>query len=426
MAVAVMFGSMVIMMAIGVPLGLCLIAPCFLMLLVNPLTSAEFLAQVFYSGTASFSMIAIPFFMICGDIMNLGGISKRLVKLANACFGKITGSLGFVAILSCMFFGAVSGSAVATVAAIGGIMIPEMVREGYDKFYATALCACAGGLGIIVPPSYPLVIYGITVNESIGDLFLAGTVPAILVGLALCVVNYFYCKKHNIRGHETFSWKNVGKSFVDAILALLMPIIILGGIYSGIFSATESAVVATIYGIIIGCFVYKEVSFKDLWKMYKNTATFSGGMMLTVAPATAVGTMFAYMGVTAAINAFFLDLTSSRIIVMLIMVVILFLIGMFLQTTPAIVIFGPVLLNVVKQYGISTLQFGIIMDLALAIGFCTPPVCANMFVAQSMTGLPLLKIVKRGIPFIIALVVCLIIVCIFPEISSGLVTWLRK
>ncbi len=426
MAVAVMFGSMVIMMAIGVPLGVCLIAPCFLMLLVNPLTSVEFLAQVFYSGTASFSMIAIPFFMICGDIMNLGGISKRLVKLANACFGKITGSLGYVAILSCMFFGAVSGSAVATVAAIGGIMIPEMVREGYDKFYATALCACAGGLGIIVPPSYPLVIYGITVNESIGDLFLAGTVPAILVGIALCIVNYFYCKKHNIRGHETFSWKNVGKAFVDAILALLMPIIILGGIYSGVFSATESAVVATIYGIIIGCFVYKEVSFKDLWKMYKNTATFSGGMMLTVAPATAVGTMFAYMGVTAAINSFFLDLTSSRVIVMLIMVVILFLIGMFLQTTPAIVIFGPVLLNVVRQYGISTLQFGIIMDLALAIGFCTPPVCANMFVAQSMTGLPLLKIVKRGIPFIIALVVCLIIVCLFPEISSGLVTLLRK
>ena len=426
MAVALMFISMFGMMAIGVPLGVCLIAPCFIMLLANPLTSVEFLAQTFYSGTASFSMIAIPFFMICGDIMNLGGISKRLVNLANAIFGRVTGSLGYVAILACMFFGAVSGSAVATVAAIGGIMIPEMVREGYDRFYATALCACAGGLGIIVPPSYPLVIYGITVNESIGDLFLAGTIPAVLVGVALMVVNYFYCKKHNIRGHKKFSWKNLGKSFKESILALLMPIIILGGIYTGAFSATESAVVATIYGIIIGCFVYKEVSFKNLWKMYKNTATFSGGMMLTVAPATAVGTMFAYLGVTAAINGFFLGLTSSRVVVMLIVVVILFLIGMFLQTTPAIVIFGPVLLGVVKQYGISTLQFGIIMDLALAIGFCTPPVCANMFVAQSMTGLPLFKIVKRAVPFIIALVLCLVIVCLFPDISSGLVTLLSK
>ncbi|MCQ2553438.1 MAG: TRAP transporter large permease [Clostridia bacterium] len=426
MAVAVMFITMFLFMAIGVPLGVCLIAPCFLMLAIDPVTSQEFLAQTFYSGTASFSMIAIPFFMICGDIMNLGGISKRLVKLANACFGRITGSLGYVAILACMFFGAVSGSAVATVAAIGGIMIPEMVREGYDKYYAAALCGCAGGLGIIVPPSYPLVIYGITVNESIGDLFLAGTVPAVLIGVALMLVNFFYCKKHNIRGHEKFAIKNVGKAFIDSILALLMPIIILGGIYSGIFSATESAVVATAYGIILAVFVYKEVSFADLWKMYKNTATFSSGMMLTVAPATAVGTIFAYLGVTAAINGFFMSITSSKYIVMIIMVGILFLIGMFLQTTPAIVIFGPVLLNVVKQYGISPLQFGIIMDIALAIGFCTPPVCANMFVAQSLTGLPLLKIVKKAIPFIIALILCLLLVACFPQISSGIVTMIRS
>ena len=419
MDLLILFGCMVLFFAIGVPIGICLIFPCFLMLLVNPVTSASFLAQSFYTGVASSSMIALPFFMICGNIMDKGGISKRLVNAANNCIGGITGSLGMVTILACMFFGAVSGSAVATVAAIGAIMLPEMVRNGYDKYYATGMCAVAGGLGIIVPPSYPMVVYGITNNESIGDLFIAGLAPAVLVGALLMFVNYLYCKKHGIKGNNKFHLKTAIKGFWDAKWALLMPVIILGGIYSGIMTATESAVVATVYGIIIGRFVYKEVTFRQLWDEFRSTATFSGGMMWTVAPATAIGLIFAYLGVNKAIAAFFLGISSNMYIVMFLIVCILFIIGMFMQTTPAIVIFSPVLLGVAEAVGVNSLQFGQVMNLALAVGFCTPPVYANVFVAQSMTGMPMDKIVKPAIPFIAVLILALLAVAFFPVFTVG-------
>ena len=424
MDLLILFGCMVLFFAIGVPIGICLIFPCFLMLLVNPVTSASFLAQSFYTGVASSSMIALPFFMICGNIMDKGGISKRLVNAANNCIGGITGSLGMVTILACMFFGAVSGSAVATVAAIGAIMLPEMVRNGYDKYYATGMCAVAGGLGIIVPPSYPMVVYGITNNESIGDLFIAGLAPAVLVGALLMFVNYLYCKKHGIKGNNKFHLKTALKGFWDAKWALLMPVIILGGIYSGIMTATESAVVATVYGIIIGRFVYKEVTFRQLWDEFRSTATFSGGMMWTVAPATAIGLIFAYLGVNKAIAAFFLGISSNVYIVMFLIVCILFIIGMFMQTTPAIVIFSPVLLGVAEAVGVNSLQFGQVMNLALAVGFCTPPVCANVFVAQSMTGMPMDKIVKPAIPFIAVLILALLAVAFFPVFTVGVVNLL--
>ncbi len=424
MDLLILFGCMVIFFAIGVPIGICLIFPCFLMLLVNPVTSASFLAQSFYTGVASSSMIALPFFMICGNIMDKGGISKRLVNAANNCIGGITGSLGMVTILACMFFGAVSGSAVATVAAIGAIMLPEMVRNGYDKYYATGMCAVAGGLGIIVPPSYPMVVYGITNNESIGDLFIAGLAPAVLVGALLMFVNYLYCKKHGIRGSNKFHLRTALKGFWDAKWALLMPVIILGGIYSGIMTATESAVVATVYGIIIGRFVYKEITFKQLWDEFRSTATFSGGMMWTVAPATAIGLIFAYLGVNKAIAAFFLGISSNMYIVMFLIVCILFVIGMFMQTTPAIVIFSPVLLGVAEAVGVNAIQFGQVMNLALAVGFCTPPVCANVFVAQSMTGMPMDKIVKPAIPFIAVLILALLAVAFFPILTVGVVNLL--
>ena len=424
MDLLILFGCMVIFFAIGVPIGICLIFPCFLMLLVNPVTSASFLAQSFYTGVASSSMIALPFFMICGNIMDKGGISRRLVNAANNCIGGITGSLGMVTILACMFFGAVSGSAVATVAAIGAIMLPEMVRNGYDKYYATGMCAVAGGLGIIVPPSYPMVVYGITNNESIGDLFIAGLAPAVLVGALLMFVNYLYCKKRGIKGNNKFHLKTALKGFWDAKWALLMPVIILGGIYSGIMTATESAVVATVYGIIIGRFVYKEITFKQLWDEFRSTATFSGGMMWTVAPATAIGLIFAYLGVNKAIAAFFLGISSNMYIVMFLIVCILFVIGMFMQTTPAIVIFSPVLLGVAEAVGVNAIQFGQVMNLALAVGFCTPPVCANVFVAQSMTGMPMDKIVKPAIPFIAVLILALLAVAFFPVFTVGVVNLL--
>ena len=220
MATGIMFLVMFGLMFLGVPIAISIFLAMVLLISMNPVTTANFLAQTFYSGVASFTMLALPFFMVAGTIMETGGLSKRLVNAAKSMIGGITGSLGMVTIVACMFFGAVSGSAPATVAAIGAIMIPMMVQDGYSKYYATALTCCAGGLGVIVPPSYPMVLYGVTVNQSVGDLFMAGLGPALVVGGILMIINYVYCKKHNLKGDNKFSFMEMLKSFWDAKWAL--------------------------------------------------------------------------------------------------------------------------------------------------------------------------------------------------------------
>lgn len=423
MEYAVMFGSMFLMLLIGVPIGIALAGSMILLLFVAPVTSMTFITQAMYTGVGNFTLLALPFFIISGSIMEKGGISKRIVSFANSILGSTTGGLGMVSILACMFFGAISGSSPATVAAIGGIMIPQMIRAGYDKYYATALCAVAGGLGVIVPPSYPLVVYGITANVSISDLFLAGWGPAVLVGALLMIINYAYSKKHGYVGNDVkFSLKNVFKELWNAKWAMLMPVIILGGIYSGIFTATEAGVVATVYGIVIGKFVYRELSFKSIWKMYQDNVPFIGGMMFVFAPAASLGAVFSMLGVTDAIQSFFLSMSSNLYVVMIPIFLLLFIVGMFVQTTPAIVIFAPILLPIVRSLGMDPVQFGLVMDLSLAIAFVTPPVAANLFVATSMTGLGMLDIVKRAVPFIIMLFLAMVMVAYIPGISMGLLS----
>jgi C4-dicarboxylate transporter DctM subunit len=422
----IFFGTMLIMLLIGVPIGIALAGSMVCLLLYEPVTTMTFITQAMYTGVGNFTLLALPFFMIAGSIMDTGGISKRLVAVANVIMGNMTGGLGMVTILACMFFGAISGSAPATVSAIGGIMIPQMIRAGYDKYYATGLCAVAGGLGVIVPPSYPLVVFGVTNNCSISDLFLAGWGPAILVGVFLMLVNYAYSKKHHYLGTgEKFSMKRFARELWDAKLAFFMPVIILGGIYSGAFTATEAAVVAVVYGIIVGKFVYRELSFRALWKMYKDNIPILGGMMFVFAPAAGLGAVFAMMGVTKAIQAGFLAVSSNFFVIMLLIFILLFFVGMFVQTTPAIVIFSPILLPIVAAFGMDPIQFGLVMTLSLAIAFVTPPVAANLFVATSMTGLGMIPIVKRALPFIAALFLAMVIVGFVPGVSMGLLDLLR-
>lgn len=426
MSYMIFFGTMLIMLLIGVPIGIALAGSMVCLLLYEPVTTMTFITQAMYTGVGNFTLLALPFFMIAGSIMDTGGISKRLVAVANVIMGDMTGGLGMVTILACMFFGAISGSAPATVSAIGGIMIPQMIRAGYDKYYATGLCAVAGGLGVIVPPSYPLVVFGVTNNCSISDLFLAGWGPAILVGVFLMLVNYAYSKKHHYLGTgEKFSIKRFARELWDAKLAFFMPVIILGGIYSGAFTATEAAVVAVVYGIIVGKFVYRELSFHALWKMYKDNIPILGGMMFVFAPAAGLGAVFAMMGVTKAIQAGFLAVSSNFFVIMLLIFILLFFVGMFVQTTPAIVIFSPILLPIVAAFGMDPIQFGLVMTLSLAIAFVTPPVAANLFVATSMTGLGMIPIVKRALPFIAALFLAMVIVGFVPGVSMGLLDLLR-
>ena len=423
---ATLFIVFFVLAFLGVPIAVALLAASAIPLYFFTTTAMAVIPQRLFVSMDSFSLMALPFFMIAGSIMDTGGISKRLVAVANVIMGNMTGGLGMVTILACMFFGAISGSAPATVSAIGGIMIPQMIRAGYDKYYATGLCAVAGGLGVIVPPSYPLVVFGVTNNCSISDLFLAGWGPAILVGVFLMLVNYAYSKKHHYLGTgEKFSMKRFARELWDAKLAFFMPVIILGGIYSGAFTATEAAVVAVVYGIIVGKFVYRELSFRALWKMYKDNIPILGGMMFVFAPAAGLGAVFAMMGVTKAIQAGFLAVSSNFFVIMLLIFILLFFVGMFVQTTPAIVIFSPILLPIVAAFGMDPIQFGLVMTLSLAIAFVTPPVAANLFVATSMTGLGMIPIVKRALPFIATLFLAMVIVGFVPGVSMGLLDLLR-
>jgi C4-dicarboxylate transporter DctM subunit len=417
MGTAVMFISMFGLMFFGVPIAVAMFIAMALLILIDPVTTNAFLVQTTYGGIASFTNLALPFFMISGTIMETGGLSKRLVNVANSIIGGVTGSLGMVTVIACMFFGAVSGSAPATVAAIGAIMIPMMVQDGYNKYYATALACVAGGLGVIVPPSYPLVLYGVTCSQSVGDLFIAGLLPSCVVGGILILINYFYCKKRGLKGENHFNIKNAAKAFWDAKWALIMPIIILGGIYSGFFTATEAAVVAVVYGIFVGFVLYRELKWKNLWLIFRDNAAFIAGTMFIMCPAKATGSVFAYLNINQIISDFMFSISDNYYVVMFMIFVIMFIVGMFIQTTPAIIILAPTLLAVVSQVGCDPVHFGIILDLALAIAFVTPPVAVNLFVGSSMTGISIDKITKAEIPLLLGLCVAFFVVAFVPSIS---------
>lgn len=423
---SVMFLTMVVLLAIGVPIGVSLALGMLALLAVNPIMPMEFMAQSLYTGVASYTLIAIPFFMMAGSIMEVGGLSKRLVNAANSLVGNVTGNLGLVTILACMFFGAVSGSAMATVAAIGGIMLPEMVKAGYDKTYATALTAVAGSLGIIVPPSSPMVVFGVTNNVSIGALFMGGFGPAVVVSVLLMIINYVYCKKHGYKGTgQKVTFHGVFTAFQDAIWALIMPGIILGGIYSGVFTPTEAAVIACTYGILIGAFVYREFTFTKLWNILKSNVSFLGGLFFTFAPIGAMGALFAYLKVPTMVTEFFLSITTNANLIFLMIFGLMIIVGMLMQSTPAILLFSPILMGVATSVGINEVHFGVFMVVALALGFVTPPVAMNLFVAQTMTGINIMHITRKAWPFVISMVVATLIIMYVPSLSLGLLDLLH-
>lgn len=417
-ALGIMIIVMVVLLLIGVPIGVALAFGMLTMIANSSVMTLPYMAQSLYSGLDNFTLISLPFFMLAGSIMDVGGLSKRLVRTANSLIGNITGNLGMVAILASMFFGAVSGSSMATVAAIGGVMLPEMVRAGYDKKYATALVAMAGGLGFIVPPSTPMVVYGAACNVSIGSMFMGGFGPAIVTGGLLMIVNYVYCKKAGYTGNgQSVSLKNVLAALKDSIWALLMPLIILGGIYSGYFTATEASVVACTYGIIVGMLVYKELTFKHVWMIFKGNIAFMGGLLFTLAPVAAIGALFAMMKVPQLITDFFFSITDNTLVIKFFLFLLMLAIGMIMQSTPAILLFAPILLPIAKAAGINPIHFGVFITVALSLGVVTPPVAMNLFVAQSMTGINSIEIVRKGMSFLVALIIATLIVLYVPEIT---------
>jgi len=374
------------------------------------------LPQRMFAGMNGSALLAIPFFILAGNIMSRS-ITGKLIDICNAIIGHIKGSLSLVTILASALFGAISGSGVATASAIGGITIPAMKREGYPAPFAVGVASISSILGPIIPPSIVLIVYASITNVSVAELFLGSVLPGIILAVALIAYGLYYGHKHNLPAHEKPNLRKIGSSVRKGIWALLMPIIILGGIYSGAFSPTEAGVVSCVYGLIVGLFLYKELDYKKILPMFKSKVNFLGGMMFCFAPAGALGAVFAYLGYTTVIKNFFLNISSNPYIIVLLIYAFLFVAGMFVQTAPIIVIISPLLLPVAEAVGIDPVHFGIIITLALAVAFVTPPVAYNLFVGASMSGMSIDKISKAAIPFIVGLVLAEIIVGFVPQIS---------
>ncbi len=419
---AILFICLVVFAAVSIPIGIAMGLGTLICLIFATNIDPVMIAQNAFAGIDSFSLMAIPFFMLAGNFMRYGGISKRLLDLADNIVGFFTGGLGAITTVTAMFFAAISGSGPATVSAIGAFMIPEMEDKGYDKGYATALSAAAGTIGVIIPPSIPFVIYGVATNTSIGDLFKAGILPGIMMGVALCIYNWMVCKKHGWKGNgRRFDFGALGKSFVKAFWAILSPAIILGGIYSGYFTPTEAAAVSCVYTFIIGTFVYKEIRWKEFVECMKDTVIISGATSFIVGMSTSFSYVMTLEQVPATVSDFVLGLSSNKILVLLLINVFLLIVGMFMDNISSCTILAPILLPVAAALGVNPVHFGIIMTMNLAIGFITPPYGVNLFVGSSVAHLPYEKVVKWIWAFIATIVIVLLLTTFIPALSLTLV-----
>ena len=381
-------------------------------------------AQKAFTGLDSFTLIAIPFFMLAGNLMALGGIARRIVNLADAAVGKFTGGLGMATVIGCMFFAAISGSGPATVTAMGSIMLPELEKRGYDRAFSTGLTATAGTIGVIIPPSIPFVIYGVASGTSVGDMFKAGFIPGILIGIGLMIVCWVISKKRGYKGIErTKNDESFLKVFLDSLPALMAPVIILGGIYGGIFTPTEAAVVATVYSLFVGKFVYHELTWKIVYESYRSTADMNGFTGLALGFSMSFAAYLTMEQIPAKVANVVLSAVSSKIAIIALIIVILLVVGCFVDNISSCLILTPVFLPMVKAVGMDPVHFGIMMTVALAIGFVTPPYGVNLFVASAVAKLKIEEVSKAAIPFLAAMFVCLLLIAYIEPISMALV-WL--
>jgi C4-dicarboxylate transporter, DctM subunit len=414
----ILFGSFFLFMILSVPIAISLGLAGLVTAIYSPNISITFLAQGLVTSTDNFALMAIPFFVLAGEIMGKGGISNRLFQLANVFVGRYTGGFAMAAVITCMFFAAISGSGPATVAAVGGIMIPAMVAQGYDRKFATAIIVTAGSIGIIIPPSIPMVLYGISGNQSIGDLFLGGIIPGIVVGVFLIIWCYFYSKKKGYTGtNEKFSIKEVIRALNQAKWSLLVPIIILGGIYGGIFTPTEAAVFAVVYAGIVGLFLHKEIKISQFPKIISEAALSSVAILIIIGTANAFGTMLTMEKIPQAVANVFLSLSDNPLTIILLIILLLLIIGCFIDTSAAVIIFTPILFPVAMELGIDPIHFGIIMIVTLSIGFITPPLGVNLFVGSGISGVSMPALVRAVVPFFFIMLASLAVIAIVPQLT---------
>jgi C4-dicarboxylate transporter DctM subunit len=418
--VTLLFGSFGLMLLLGAPITLALgvASMSALYFLGNDLV---YLVQVAYTSVDSFPIMALPAFILAGALMEYAGISKRLVNVAEAVAGPATGGLASATVLACLFFGAISGSGPATTAAVGMLMIPAMIRRDYDKGYASAITASSGGLGVVIPPSIPMVIYGVSGNQSIAKLFIAGFVPGLLIAGALMAANYHLCKKRGYTGSgEKWSIVTVLKAIKDGFWSLMAPVVILGGIYTGFFTPTEAAVVAIFYTLFVGIFINKELRWSGFATSLEACTWLTGRVLLIMFTARAFGRLLVQYRIPEIIANGLLALTSNVYIILALIIMFLIFVGMFMETLATIMILTPVLLPVMTTLGVDPIHFGIILVCCCEIGFETPPLGENLFIASGIANTTIEDISLKALPFSVVEISAVFLIAYVPAISLWL------
>ncbi|WP_312614650.1 TRAP transporter large permease [Oscillibacter sp.] len=420
----VAFGLFFLLLLLGVPIAFSMGLGSAIALFVSGAVDPVLVGHKLFTGVDSFSLMAIPFFMLSGELMEQGGLSKRLVNLSSSLIGHITGGLGLVDILTSVIFAGISGSAAADTAAVGSMMIPGMKKKGYPGAMAAVIQACAGSLGPIIPPSMTMIIYCSLTNTSIASLFMAGMIPGLLIGVSLMVLTYFYAKKMGIKGEKKSSLKEIWVALKEAVWAIIMPGIIIGGIVGGIFTPTEAGAIAVVYAFFVGMFVYKEFTLRDLPKILQKSAGMTAMSLLIVAGAAIFSFLVAYAKVPQAVISFLTGITDSKYMIMILLVLFLLVVGMFIETIAATIIVAPILLPVAAQYGIDPIQFALVMVITLVYAGVTPPVGGVLFITIGIAEVKLKDTLKYLMPYLTAVFI-IVLLCIFvPPVSTFLPTLL--
>ena len=404
---------------IGVPVAFSIGAAALAGVFMGDISFA-YVAHITWTGINGFVYIAIAMFVLAGNIMGDGGLSRRIVDFAKSLVGRIHGGLSIVTTIACAFFAALSGSSPATAAAIGSMMIPEMKRNGYDPEDGGAVVAASGTLGIMIPPSTPMIIYSVTAGVSVADMFIGGIVPGILLAFGLCLVGYMKGRKKHYISDEPISLKRIAETFWEGKWSLVAPIVVLGGIYGGFVTVTEASVLLVVYSIIVSVFIHKKIKFKDLPRLFWMSAKTTAGILLIMSFATAFARLLTINRIPDMIGAFVLSVTSNPFIIMLLFAILIIITGCFIESIAQILIYTPLFLPILRNMGIDPVQFGILIIVGTEIGLLTPPVGVNLFVVQGLSGVRIEKLAISVLPFMLSMILVFILLILFPQFS----TWL--
>lgn len=398
-----LFGTFIVLLLIGVPIAFA-VAISGIAVMVSGDVSLLMIVQRMFASTNSFPLIAVPFFILAGDLLAQGSISRLLVEFAESMLGRIRGSLSAVSVVAGMFFAAISGSGAATTAAVGATLIGPLKERGYDEGSAAALIASAGCIGVVIPPSVPMVLYAVIANQSVIQLFSNGFLPGVLMGGILIAISLYQAHKRNYPKGENFSWSNVWKCFKKSIWGILMPLIILGGIFSGYFTPSEAAAVAVIYGIFVSMFIYRDMDIKRLCQIMIGSAKTSAVIMIIIACSGVFGWVLANWKIPEQVATAILSVSSDKFVILFLIAIVILIAGVFMETSSAVILLTPVFLPLISALGVNLVHFGIVFVVGISIGMITPPVAINLFVASSITGLPIEKISKKVIPYLLGLI----------------------